>query len=77
LHRAEKCVRFEQIVVIDSDQGQSGASAAVLGPVVSVVGGGIVTVLVVTAVAFVWPELRNMRGLVEEIPRSSSAVEDT
>ena len=49
---------------------ESGASAALLGPVVSVVGGGILTVLVVSAVALAWPELRNMRGLAENLPKS-------
>ena len=47
---------------------ESGASAALLGPVISVVGGGIVTVLVVSAVAVAWPELRSMKGLADDIP---------
>ncbi|HEY8795559.1 MAG TPA: MFS transporter [Gemmatimonadaceae bacterium] len=55
---------------------ESGASAALFGPVVSVVGGGIVTVLVVSAVAIAWPELRRMRGLAEDLPKSSSPVEE-
>ncbi|MBK5188312.1 MAG: MFS transporter, partial [Gemmatimonadaceae bacterium] len=54
---------------------ESGASAALLGPIVSVVGGGIITVLVVSVVAFVWPELRSMRGLADDLPRSSSMEE--
>jgi len=54
---------------------ESGASAALFGPIVSVVGGGIVTVLVVTAVAVAWPELRGMRGLADELPESSSMEE--
>ena len=54
---------------------ESGASAALFGPVVSVVGGGIVTVLVVSAAAIAWPELRRMRGLAEDLPKSSSPVE--
>ncbi len=54
---------------------ESGASAALLGPVVSVVGGGIVTVLVVSAIALAWPELRNMRGLADDRPKSSSLAE--
>ena len=54
---------------------ESGASAALLGPVVSVVGGGIVTVLVVSAVAIAWPELRNMRGLVDDLPASNRTEE--
>jgi MFS family permease len=54
---------------------ESGASAALLGPVVSVVGGGIVTVLVVSAVAFAWPELRGMRGLADDLPASNRTEE--
>jgi MFS family permease len=55
---------------------ESGASAALFGPIVSVVGGGIVTVLVVSAVAIAWPELRRMRGLAEDLPKSPSPVEE-
>lgn len=54
---------------------ESGASAALLGPVVSVVGGGIITVAVVGVVALVWPELRQMRRLAELVPESSLAEE--
>jgi MFS family permease len=54
---------------------ESGASAALLGPVVSVVGGGIVTVLVVSAVAIAWPELRSMRGLADDLPASNRTEE--
>lgn len=50
---------------------ESGASAALFGPIVSVIGGGIVTVLVVIAVAIAWPELRSMRGLADDLPQSS------
>ena len=49
---------------------ESGASAALFGPVLSVVGGGIVTVLVVSAVAVAWPELRSMKGLADDLPPS-------
>ena len=56
---------------------ESGASAALFGPVVSVVAGGIVTVLVVSAVAVAWPELRNMRGLAGDLPNASSALGET
>jgi len=52
---------------------ESGATAALVGPVVSVVGGGIITVLVVGAIALVWPELREMRGLASAIPVTSAA----
>jgi MFS family permease len=52
---------------------ESGASAALFGPVISVVGGGIITVLVVGAIALVWPELRDMRTLVSAVPDTSAA----
>ena len=44
---------------------ESGAVAALLGPVVTVVGGGILTVLVVAAAALIWPELRALGALHE------------
>lgn len=44
---------------------ESGATAALLGPVVSVVAGGVLTILVVLLVARAWPELREMRSLTE------------
>ncbi len=37
---------------------ESGLTAALFGPVVSVVGGGIGTILVVIAVAMKWPQTR-------------------
>ncbi len=42
---------------------ESGAAAWLLGPIISVVGGGVMTVLVVITVAFIFPELRNMKSL--------------
>ena len=42
---------------------ESGALAAAVGPVAAVVGGGIGTIVVVTAVAAAWPELRNLGAL--------------
>ncbi len=42
---------------------ESGASAALFGPVLSVVGGGIGTIVVVIAVAFMWPALRKIGPL--------------
>jgi MFS family permease len=42
---------------------ESGATAALFGPIISVVGGGIGTVLVVLAVARTWPQLRQLRTL--------------
>jgi len=42
---------------------ESGAAAALLGPVVSVVGGGIATIIVVIVVMRVWPELLALGAL--------------
>ena len=44
---------------------ESGATASLFGPVASVVGGGIGTILVVISVALIWPELRNLGTLAE------------
>jgi hypothetical protein len=37
---------------------ESGLVAYLLGPVISVVSGGVGTILVVLAVAAIWPEIR-------------------
>ncbi len=42
---------------------ESGFTAALIGPVASVVLGGVGTVLVVLAVAKIWPEMRNLKTL--------------
>ena len=42
---------------------ESGLTAAVFGPVLSVVGGGIGTILVVLSVARIWPEMRRLKTL--------------
>ncbi len=42
---------------------ESGLTAALFGPVVSVVGGGIGTILVVLGVARLWPETRKIGAL--------------
>ncbi|MEO6870613.1 MAG: MFS transporter [Chthoniobacterales bacterium] len=42
---------------------ESGLTAAVFGPVISVVGGGIGTILVVLGVALKWPEVRKIGKL--------------
>ena len=49
---------------------ESGLTAAVFGPVLSVVGGGIGTILVVLSVARIWPEMRRLKTLdaPESIP---------
>lgn len=48
---------------------ESGLTAALFGPILSVVGGGIGTILVVLSVARFWPELRDMKAMdaVEEV----------
>ncbi len=42
---------------------ESGLTAALFGPILSVVAGGIGTILVVLAVAGIWPEMRNLKTL--------------
>lgn len=42
---------------------ESGLAAALFGPVVSVVGGGIGTIAVVLAVALLWPQIRRLNSL--------------
>ncbi len=42
---------------------ESGLTAALFGPVLSVVGGGVGTILVVIAVALVWPQVRRLGPL--------------
>ncbi len=42
---------------------ESGLTASLVGPILSVVGGGIGTILVVLAVARAWPELRELKRL--------------
>ena len=45
---------------------ESGLTAALFGPVFSVVGGGIGTILVVVATAMIWPEIRKLGALHED-----------
>jgi MFS family permease len=45
---------------------ESGLTAALFGPVLSVVGGGIGTILVVVATAMIWPEIRKLGALHED-----------
>jgi hypothetical protein len=42
---------------------ESGLTAALFGPVISVVAGGVGTILVVLAVSWVWPETRKIGAL--------------
>jgi MFS family permease len=47
---------------------ESGVTAQLFGPVISVIAGGIGTLLVVLLVARHWPEMRNLRTLSEPAP---------
>jgi len=42
---------------------ESGLTAAFMGPILSVVAGGIGTILVVRAIARIWPEMRDLKTL--------------
>ncbi len=53
---------------------ESGATAALLGPVVSVVGGGIGTIAVVIAVAFLWPALARIGPLHTLKPQEEAEI---
>lgn len=48
---------------------ESGLTAALFGPVISVVGGGIGTILVVVAAAAIWPDIRKL-GTLQEYEKS-------
>ncbi|MBV9124177.1 MAG: MFS transporter, partial [Planctomycetes bacterium] len=51
---------------------ESGLTAALLGPVLSVVGGGVGTILVVLGVAWMWPQVRRFGSLTTARPEESS-----
>jgi MFS family permease len=57
---------------------ESGSTAALFGPIASVVGGGLGTLLVVALVAWVWPEMAKLGSLQEvkplELPREELAA---
>ena len=42
---------------------ESGLVASLFGPIISVVSGGIMTILIVLGISKVWPELRDMKTL--------------
>ena len=54
---------------------ESGATAASFGPIASVVGGGIGTILVVIAVIMTWPELRRIGPLHTLAPKKEENTE--
>ncbi len=49
---------------------ESGLTARIFGPVVSVVGGGIGTLVVVLATTVIWPRVRRFGSLVEARPET-------
>jgi len=54
---------------------ESGLAAAFLGPIISVVAGGIGTILVVLAIARIFPEMRALKTLDvpdENMPRTAA-----
>ncbi|MFL5627822.1 MAG: MFS transporter [Ktedonobacteraceae bacterium] len=54
---------------------ESGLVAQLFGPVISVVGGGIGTILVVLLVALLWPEMRRLGALSELQKTVESTIE--
>ena len=56
---------------------ESGTTAALFGPVASVVGGGIGTILVVLAIAALWPQLRRLPPLHTLRPADVEAEPET
>lgn len=46
---------------------ESGLTAALFGPVISVVGGGIGTIVVVAVVAAIWPKMRKLGALQDSL----------
>ncbi len=50
---------------------ESGLTAQLFGPVLSVVAGGIGTIVVVLVIASVWPEIRRLRTLRESVPEAT------
>ena len=56
---------------------ESGALAALVGPVTAVVAGGVGTIVVVSAVAMAWPELRQLGPLQPEVPEDLTGQDDS
>jgi MFS family permease len=56
---------------------ESGALAALVGPVTAVVAGGVGTIVVVSAAALAWPELRLLGPLQPEVPEDLTGQDDS
>ena len=58
---------------------ESGLAAAIFGPILAVVGGGVGTILVVIAVGLIWPEVRQLGRLdatdVQPIPDTTLGIQ--
>jgi MFS family permease len=52
---------------------ESGVTAQLFGPIVSVVGGGIGTILVVLSIAAIWPQVRKFGSLHEAVHATAEA----
>lgn len=50
---------------------ESGLTAALFGPIISVIGGGVGTILIVIAVALIWPEMRRLQRISSRDSHSS------
>jgi hypothetical protein len=64
-------------IVASNDIGgfESGLTARLFGPVVSVVGGGICTILVVIASMKIWPEILSIGSLQDVKPADIALAE--
>jgi MFS family permease len=56
---------------------ESGALAALVGPVTAVVAGGVGTLVVVGSVALAWPELRQLGAIAPEEEATTKSTKDT
>ena len=54
---------------------ESGLTAQYFGPIISVVGGGIGTLVVVIATALIWPEVRKFGSLKDAVPISVAGAQ--
>jgi MFS family permease len=66
-------------IVASNDIGgfESGLTARLFGPVISVVGGGICTILVVIASARIWPEILSIGSLQDVKPAEAALIEES
>jgi MFS family permease len=53
---------------------ESGLTAKIFGPIISVVAGGIGTIAVVITVTLVWPQVRRFGSLIDARPESAAPV---